>query len=207
MKKFFILLFIAVIVTAALAHQPVIVGQNNVRIERPEISRAFYGELGGSPRAYFITADKVFVLYLNLLVPLKTNSEGRYSARVYRINGMQQVLLADVKADSVTWQEFYEPFGGDHYLKGPEFKRTVPAGHYMIEVYSADNLGKYVLAVGEKEHFGPKEIVKTYLVLPGLKTRFFGDHILSFLYTPFGAVLVIIVGLLIFWPIRWLFKI
>jgi hypothetical protein len=179
---------------SAQAHQPVIVGKDIITIEKPEISRAFYHELTGQPRVYLITADKTFDLYINLLVPKNTNAAGRYSARVYQVTGNKKVLLTELKADSITWKEFYEPFGGDSYLKGPEFKQNVPSGKYKIEVYSKDNRGKYVLAVGEKEFFGPKEIISVYTEVPKLKSNFFGVNPCTFLITPFGLVMVIIVG-------------
>jgi len=203
MKKivcsYFSLLLIA---SGALAHQPVIVGKEIITIEKPEISRAFYHELSGQPRSYFINADQAFDLYINLLVPKNTNANGRYSARVYHIVDGKRTLLTDIKAGSVVWQEFYEPFGGDYYVKGPELKRNVPAGRYEIEVYSADNRGKYVLAVGEKESFGLKEIAKVYTDVPRLKSEFFGTNPLTFLLTPFGIVLVIVAGMIIYLIIK-----
>lgn len=203
MKKvvcFFI--FLLLTASSALAHQPVIVGKDIVTIEKPEISRAFYHELSGQPRSYFITADKAFDLYINLLVPKNTNASGRYSARIYQFSDGKKTLLTDIKAASVAWQEFYEPFGGDYYVKGPGFKQEVPAGRYEIEVYSADNRGKYVLAVGEKEYFGPKEIAGVYTEVPKLKGEFFGGNPLSFLVTPFGIVLVVVVGVIVYLLIK-----
>ena len=179
--------------SSVLAHQPVIVGKGTVDVRAPEISRAFYDELNGRARSYFISSDKAFDLYLNLLVPKNTNANGRYSARVYRLVDGRRQLLADVKSDSVKWSEFFEPFGGDTYVKGPEYRRNVPAGRYEIEVYSADNRGKYVLAVEEKESFGPKEIAQVYINVPILKATFFGTSPLTFLATPFGITLIIIV--------------
>jgi hypothetical protein len=195
-------ILLILLVGSALAHQPVIVGQETLTIEKPEISRAFYHELNGQPRSYFLQADQTFDLYLNLLVPRNTNAAGRYSARVSRLADDQQVPLADLKAESVVWQEFYEPFGGDTYLKGPEFRQTVPPGRYEIEVYSNDNRGKYVLAVGEKEFFGPKEIASVYTEVPKLKGGFFGDNPLTFLVTPFGLVLVVVASLAAYWLIK-----
>lgn len=199
-----ICLFISILImaTGALAHQPVIVKDQPIEIEKPEISRAFYGELNGKSRSYFITADKSFDLYVNLLVPKNTNAKGRYSARVYQLINGQKILLTDIKAESVVWQEFYEPFGGDSYFKGPEFKQNVPAGRYEIEVYNTNNQGKYVLAVGEKEFFGPKEIASVYTEVPKLKAEFFGDNPLSFLVTPFGIVLVVVAGVIIYLLIK-----
>jgi len=167
-------------------------------INNPDISRAFYGELNGEPRSFIFSAKKPFNLYVNLLVPKNTNPSGRYSARVYFITETGRIKLADIKAASVEWKEFYEAFGGDSYIKGPEFKQSATAGPYEIEVYSADNRGKYVLAVGEKEFFGPKEIYNVYTELPKLKALFFGEHPLSFYISPFGIVLLIIVAGILF---------
>jgi len=191
-RALYLFLFILLTASSVLAHQPVMVGKGTGEIRDPEISRAFYDELTGRPRSYFITADKAFDLYLNLLVPQNTNAKGRYSARVYRLTGGRRKLLAEIKADSVEWVEFYEPFGGDTYVKGPEFKRRVTAGRYEIEVYGSGDRGKYVLAVGEKEFFGPKEIAQVYVAVPILKSTFFGTSPLSFLVTPFGIVLIVI---------------
>jgi len=188
--------------STTLAHQPVIVEKDSIQIEKPEISRAFYDELKGRPRSYFIDSEKDFDLYINLLVPKNTNSGGRYSAHVYRVKNGQRALLTEIDGGSVVWQEFYEPFGGDTYVKGPEYKHAVPAGRYEIEVYSQDNLGKYVLAVGEKEFFGPKEIAKVYTDVPRLKGEFFGSSPWSFLWTPFGIVLVVVVGGILYLLVR-----
>lgn len=187
---------------SALAHQPVIVGKDVITIEKPEISRAFYHELTGEPRSYYVKADKPFDLFVGLLVPRNTNPNGRYSARVYSLAEGKRTLLADIKADSIAWKEMYEPFGGDHYLTGPDWKRNVPAGQYEIEVYSQDNRGKYALVVGEGEFWGPKEILSVYTEVPKLKAGFFGSNPLSFLVTPFGLVLVVIAGAVIYYIVR-----
>jgi len=205
MKNLFALLMLALLTSGALAHQPTIVGQENITIEKPEISRAFYAELTGQPRSYFIKSDQPFVLYLGLLVPRNTNAAGQYSARVYRLAYGQQYLLTELRADSVIWKQYYEFFGGDHYLKGPEYKQSVPEGAYEIMVYSPDNLGRYVLVVGEGEFWGPQEIWNVYRTLPQLKANFFGENPLTFLLTPFGFVLIIIAGALIYWLIVPLF--
>jgi len=190
------------IASSALAHQPVIVEKEVIDIEKPEISRAFYDELEGEPRLYRIESEKEFDLYVNLLVPKNSNPDGRYSANVYRVEDGRRILLALVDADSVEWKEFYEPFGGDTYVMGPEWKQAVPPGKYEIEVFSADNRGKYALAVGEKEFFGPKEIASVYTDVPRLKSEFFETNPISFLWTPFGIVAVIIVGGIIYLLLR-----
>jgi hypothetical protein len=202
MKNLMTLLTLACLAAAALAHQPVIVGKDNITIEKPEISRAFYGELTGQPRSYFIKSDQPFDLYVGLLVPRNTNAAGQYSAKVYRLAEGKQYLLTAMRADSVIWKEYYEDFGGDYYLKGPDWKQSVPAGAYEINVYSQDNLGKYVLVVGEGEFWGPKELFNVYTTLPQLKGNFFGENPLTFLKTPFGIALLVVIGGIIFYLVR-----
>lgn len=192
------LIWLWLISPMASAHQPVIVNKETREISNPEISRAFYDKLPGKPRSYLIRSEKDFALYLNLLVPKNTNPHGRYSAYVYKLIGQKRELIKEIDGNAAAWKEFFEPFGRDTYLKGPEFKERVAAGSYEIEVYSRDQTGKYVLAVGEKESFGPKEIAQVYWVIPILKADFFQSSPWSFLLTPFGIVLIIGVAILIF---------
>jgi len=60
------------------------------------------------------------------------------------------------------WTRLYEPFAGDWYWEGPEFRGNPPEeelpqgvkvdeGTYTLKVFSPDNEGKYVLVVGERE--------------------------------------------------------
>jgi peptidase E len=183
----FIFLFSAMAGTV-FAHQPNLVYLNpqNVQITNPEISRAFYDELTGKPRDYFITSPKQFDFYINLLVPMAENRDGRYSANVYSVNGKTETLIFSTDTLSTSWSEYYEEFGRDYYLKGPEFTKTLPAGSYKIEVFSADNKGKYVLAVGKTESFDAMSILNIYWQLPMLKLTFFKTSVLQFFLTPFG---------------------
>jgi len=187
------------------AHQPQIIyfKQGDINISQPEISQAFYDELKGAPRNYYIDSDTDFELYLNLLVPLNGSVDrrttGKYSMNVF----CQDILIAVIDGSLTDWSEFYEEFGRDYYLKGPEFDQKVGAGKCKIEVYSADpqagNQGKYVLAVGKKEQFDTKSLLNVYWQLPLLKIMFFKTSVLQFFLTPFGiAGIGAIGGLLIF---------
>ena len=51
---------------------------------------------------------------------------------------------------------------------GAEFKSTnvYKAGEYLIRVFNSDNQGKYVLATGDIEKFGPLVIAKLPLIMP-----------------------------------------
>ncbi len=201
MKKIFLFLIIFVLLGTAsgvLAHMPRLIysQKGDVQISNSEDSQAFYDELKDQPRNYFINSQKDFDLYINLLVPEFANQEGRYSANIFSVNNGKDRLLYSISAS--IWEEFYEPFGRDYYLKGPEFEKTLPAGKYKIEVFSSDNVGKYVLAVGKKEVFPLPESLNIYWQLPLLKMDFFKTSVLEFFFTPFGIAGVgVIFGVII----------
>jgi len=208
-RRFIIALMIGIVssvsqASAASAHQPRLVCGDKVVVENPEVSKAFYDTLNGNPRTYTIESQTPFLLYLNLLVPESSNPQGRYSAVVYRLDTGKRVELAKLNSSSVEWKEFYEEYGGDYYLWGPEHEEKVPEGRYEIDVFSSDNQGKYVLAIGKIEEFPPIEIVKTFLVLPVLKTQFFQYSPLILLSSTIGiawfiviVILLLVIGLII----------
>jgi len=195
--SFFVFLFLF-IAGATSAHLPRIVytKENDVNITNPEIFQAFYDELKGSPRNYFIDSDKDFELYINILVPGHINRDGRYLVDVFNNIGDK---IYSINGSSGDWKEFWEPFGRDWYMKGPELTQQVLAGKYEIKVYGEDNLGKYVLVVGKKESFNFQSVVNVYWQLPFLKLTFFKTSVLEFFFTPFGIGLIgAIGGLLVF---------
>lgn len=185
------LIAVLVIAAVAAAHKPVIVEKQPTVIKDPEFSRAFYSELPGKPRIYTIKSPTGFNLYINLLVPKSSNPDGRYSANIYRVKNSKNTLISTLDGNKGKWTKFYEEFAGDTYLKGPEFKKHLPAGRYKIKVFSADNQGKYVLAVGEREEFGPKDAISVFTILPELKLHFFGVSPLTLFLAIMGAILAI----------------
>lgn len=203
MKRIFLVFVIFVLLGTAFgvsAHMPRLVysQKGDVQINNSEISQAFYDELQGKPRDYFINSNKDFSLYINLLVPEFANPNGRYSANIILLNNNQEKVVYLVDGPSAKWEEFYEPFGRDYYLKGPELDKTLPAGKYKIEISSADNLGKYVLAVGKQEVFPLPESLNVFWQIPLLKIDFFKTSVLQFFFTPFGiAGISAILGLII----------
>lgn len=179
---------------------------NDIQVKNPETSQTFYDELGGNPRNYLISSDVDFNLYINFLVPASSNSNGRYSAKVFLIKDPlksleqseeEEVAFIDGQTNFL-WQEFYEPFSRDYYFKGPEFKKNMSAGDYKITVFSYENRGKYVLVVGSEEKFSLIEILNIYWTMPLLKMEFFKTSVLEFFLTPFGLVIVGLVVFLLF---------
>ena len=64
-----ILLFLLIVSTPVLAHQPRITERAITSVVDPEVSKAYYAELSGEPHIYTINATGSFNLYVNILVP------------------------------------------------------------------------------------------------------------------------------------------
>jgi len=186
--------------SAIFIYQPnlVFLQKEDVEISNPEISQAFYDELIGVSKNYFINSDKDFDLYINLLVPAISNKSGRYFANIFWVKpDNSEEKIASLDANSVEWQEFYESFGRDYYLKGPELEQKVLAGNYRIEIFSQENTGKYVLAIGKTEKIDAVSILNVFWKIPLLKIKFFQSSILQFFFTPIFIGGVAVVGLIL----------
>ncbi|MCX6815085.1 MAG: hypothetical protein NTY20_05560, partial [Candidatus Aenigmarchaeota archaeon] len=178
------------------AHQPRLVMDLNIHDENssllvpePEVSKAYYGELAGKPDYYKIVLENTTQIYVGITVPDIPERRTDLSAELYTYQdtARTQVILLD--GSKSEWKPFYEEFGGDWYLQGPETRENLSAGTYFIKVSSPSNRGKYSLAIGEEEAFPPDEIVNTYLVLPVIKQQFFGKPIGFSLFHFLGIVL------------------
>jgi len=213
MRKFYFVLlsifFGISFIPAALAHQPRIVYQqqisrtNPVLVKNPEISQAFYAELRGQPEYYKVVSDRAFNLYVGILSPKIADAKKDFSVEMSGDANDIGVL----NGSHCEWTEFYEPFAGDDYWKGPEFKQNQPGGEYLIKVYNSDNRGKYVLVVGQAESFPLSESLKLFVSLPKLK-HYFGKSGFTAFFNLIGLfllILLLIAAIVVFVLIR-LFK-
>lgn len=188
-------------ISCVTAHQPRLETgtnvslQNPIVVENPEISQAFYSTLRGNPDYYKISSDIPFKLYLNLLVPTSPGIQGDFiSAQVLDTNG--KVILT-LNGTNSTWTPYFEEFGGDNYLKGPEVTEQLPAGTYYVKVFNSENKGKYTIAIGDIESFPVDESLKALVTIPLLKEQFFGKPVTTLflefvgLILAFGCLIVI----------------
>lgn len=170
-RVFLASLLMLAIAPAASAHLPYLEqGKTEIVVANPEVSKAYYGWLSGSPAVYSIASEKPFLLYLNLLAPQAESGRQDYSAKIYK----DGELFAPLDGLDYVWLVNYEPFANDYYSKGPEYESRVPAGDYRIIVYNSGNSGNYVLAVGKTEDLSIGQFMRTLAVLPGVKQEFFG---------------------------------
>ena len=155
----------------AVAHLPRIVGAaRTVRVTEPEVSKAYYARLPGVPARYTIASAVPFAFYAQTTVPDVPWARRDLRMRVLGPAGE----LARLTTPAAAWKRFYEPFGGNRYLTGPEFRRRVPAGRYAVEVSDRGNRGIYVLAIGEAERWDPVEAARALAALPAIKRDYFG---------------------------------
>lgn len=194
----------------AQAHQPRIIEAGQTEIKNPEISQAFYGELKGEPADLYINSEKDFRLYIGLLVPDVPGARKDLSVDINRIVDGRKQPVAFLDGANFSWTPFFEKFARDNYFWGPEYKaddsqkgtalkgRQVPAGIYLIEISSPENLGKYSLAVGDTESFPILEMVHAGLIVPQLKAKFFGESPLTIISSPFGWGYILFLFLLAF---------
>jgi hypothetical protein len=211
MKKF-ILVFCSLLLMPifASAHQPRLVGRGVTEIKNPEVSQAFYGELQGSAQEFRIVSDQDFRLYVGLLLPNIDGINEDISVEISRINPEGSALVALLDGKDFQWTPFFEDFGKDSYLWGPEFAakdskkgeelkgQKMSTGTYMIKVYSPDNSGKYSLVVGDAEIFSFSEMLKASINVPHIKRQFFGYSPLTVLASPFGWAYVLVLFVLAF---------
>ena len=145
------------------AHQPrYVFNQDNISVENPEVSQAFYGRLEGSPNYYILNSDKEFELYLNILTSDLNDSRRDFIVEIMPIN-------VTLDGRDFNWTFFHEEYAGDNYFSGPAFEENVSAGEYVIKVSNSDNLGKYSLAIGKMEKFSVKDILSLF----SIKKNFF----------------------------------
>jgi len=190
--------FLLFFVPSGWAHQPRLVGtETDVVVTLPEISKAYYGRLAGTPVIYHIEADDTFRLYANILVPDIEGIDKDVSVKILK----QGSVIAHLDGSRHDWQGFFEPFAGDHYFRGPEYSERQGPGSYQLQVYSPDNQGKYVLAIGDVESFPFTELVKTYYVLPRLKSEFFGKSPFTAYSNRMGIFLAVLLLILLLFAV------
>jgi hypothetical protein len=186
---FLLILFLSISMTNA--HQPRSVAdtnsiQNSILVSNPEISQAFYGDLNGTPDYYQVKSDKEFRMYVNILIPDNPGPKQFISVEITDASGK---VIAVLDGQNFTWESFYEEFGGDYYLKGPEFNQTMPAGTYYIKLYNQNNTGLYSLAVGDIETFPAGEALNALILLPALKSEIFKVPVATLFIQFMGIIL------------------
>ena len=209
-KPFLIIIALALLApVAVLAHNPRIVdGEGIVEVKKPAISQAFYGQLKGQSQYFAINAEESLDLYVGLLVPDKAGAQTGITAEVIKVADKGREVIGVLDGSRFNWTTLHEPFGGDYYRKGPEYQAELPAGRYLIHVYSQNFNEKYALVIGQKESFSPSEIWNTLKTLPTLKKDFFEKSPWTAYFNYIGAMMLVALLILaaVVWPVYKLIK-
>jgi hypothetical protein len=180
-----ILLVLLALAILCEAHLPYMVVDTGVTlVEEPEVSKAFYGELRGGSAVYNIVSPDSFELYVGVLVPDEPDMAADLTVTVTQ--GTDTVAVLDGTA--YAWTRFYEPFGGDSYLKGPEVRLRVGPGTYVATISRPGSEGRYAFAVGEREEFTFRQVIRIVGLMPRLKRDFFHKASIRALTDPIGSL-------------------
>ncbi len=196
-----ILFLFCIFFSYAEAHIPLVVNQVSLYditpIKNPETSQAFYGVLDDKPHTYEIRSSEPFLLNIEILLPdIKGVSLAvsgiviKEGGRPGQVNEVTRILGKDA-----LWESFFEPWGGDRYLKGGTFSKNVEPGVYRIEVSTPDNHSPYVLVVGTEEEWGDVGYFELLGRIADVKT-FYGKSRFMVIESPFAYVPFIFVGIL-----------
>lgn len=170
MKKTILIFILGFVLFSSLvyAHQPKIISsldaEKSILVQQPEISKAYYSELTGNPHYYTINSSTHFSLYVGILTPGK-NITNTISFEIRN----ETSLIYSGDGTNYSWWIFYEDYGKEYYMAGPEYgnnftsTHNVSAGVYTIKVFNYNNQGRYSLAIGDVESFNFIEIIKAII--------------------------------------------
>jgi hypothetical protein len=185
MKQVLVLVLVSAFLSSALpvfAHQPRIVESNQIIVNAPDISKAYYGTLTGQPDIYTISATEPFELYVGILMPYEEDSRKDVSAEIRK----DEQVIEVIGGRNAKWEKEFEFFGQSTYWDGGEYRSSAEPGEYKIIVSSTNNDSKYSLAIGSIEAFDGNETINALNLIPDLKRNFFNESPWSFIKSPFG---------------------
>ena len=183
MKKLFLLLFIAMIISISPAYGHKLISHDDSHrdfdsalvIPDHKISWAIYENLGtNETKFYTFDAKKGDSFYASIVIPNLDGLE-KYSPSLILMNedmsngntpsNIQSSIQKFLYEGDYPGNEFYEPFGQVTYWERQEVKTIIPEdGQYFILVLDEKNQsGKYSLAIGTIEDFSGADF---FTVLP-----------------------------------------
>lgn len=183
-----VLILIIKFKSTALAHIPLDTSGSNSRedpifVEDHQISWAAYNQLEevGDIDYYTFKVEQGEEIYFSMVIPeieryqnfkpnvaligpgLENNYAGydiNYINSFLKINPDENIII--VSDDTDNPEIFFEPFTQTSYWRRQKFSTAAPAaGTYYLAVFSAEeDQGKYTLAIGRKEVWGLKDLIR-----------------------------------------------
>jgi uncharacterized membrane protein len=211
-KIFFIIVvlaFILSIISLSKAQQLHVVTSSTTKVQNPEISQAFYGQLNDTKNTFEIDSDKPFQLYVGLMIPDTKDVQKNISLNISSLietpgeNGetmQKNTTLAMLDGTKSDWTSYYDPITGNKYLKGPEYNSSgdgttsgnteLQPGKYYIQILNMDDNGKYVLSVGNNKKNTLEEMLNNLQAIPKVEMTFWGKSIVAAYFNMVGLFIL-----------------
>jgi hypothetical protein len=187
----------------AFAFSPIWTMENPTPIKDVTDASAYFGTLAGEPQVFTFELSDPTPVYFSVLTPDLESSKKDISAALVDV-ASPDIPLGVVIGAGASWSPFL--YEGDRFLRGPEFRATVPAGAYELIVWSSNNDSAYGLIVGEDEPFILSRIAASYAALPKIKSAFFGESALAAFHSPiilYPLIALLVIVVLAIAAVRW----
>ncbi len=116
----------------------------------PETQQIVIGELNDYPDMVEVVSDTDFVLSVEIrALPFEPVPDlNGIVVKVLDVRGVAEV--ARLLPEEATWEERVDPVSKLSYLAGPIVATATAAGTYRVEVSTPNNIGKYMLVIGNR---------------------------------------------------------
>lgn len=144
----------------------------------------YFGELTGFPHTYIINLERSRTLNLSLAVPHTRKDRALPSVLVVQdVPGGGVSEVDREMAQDTNWTRWRETSTFDRFAVNETLVVDVPAGEFIIEVSSGDNIGPYALVVGERTKFGTGSYMNKLVEVWQIK-EWAGKSVLSLMKAP-----------------------
>lgn len=156
--------------------------------------RSYLGELTGDPHMYEFTIGESQTLALKIkqkdgeLLPLsviivKARDNDRGVREIGRVSGFA----------STSWQSVYDGVLGIPLIEGESFTAELEAGVYRVEVSTPENIGKYLLSIGDMENKAGyfSSVASVYRTQHFFGYSPFKIMTSSYIYYPIGSIILV----------------
>lgn len=182
---------------------------NAIQIDNINVSQAFYGKLYNNTSYYYLDEREQFNLYMDISTPYKLTKKqsDSFTIDIYKISNKDMSKIYSFNPQTLSWQYFYEEYGGDYYYQTKVTDIVLDSGQYIIKLNNPSYSGKYVLAVGKIEEFTILDSINAIYNIYLVKTKFFNkkwtslseSKIIRIVIIIFIIILIVICLLLLFY--------
>jgi hypothetical protein len=174
----------------------------------PPIQHSYLGTLADYPIMYEISSEDPFTFLASVSQPANTTAQPITLLLIRRNDrGGGVAEVARMKVDPADWVRQSDAKLGMTFLMSPAISEPVEPGTYRIEVSSPDNIGQYLLTIGEEPtepgYFAELGAIRQTQAYFGI--GIFSMLKSSYVYYPIG-ILLLLLALYKTWSYRHLIR-